>query len=364
MSAKRARVEGNARVAIAFDIDGVFKYGREWSKDGLRALQKVTDAKMPFVFVTNGGGGLTEAAYASSMASKIRGASSLPEQERTEVVIDASRMVLSYTPWQTMLAPGLKDAAVLLIGDPKEKVLEVAHKYGLKHAVHYSDYAVRHYKINPFRGAKEGGRSHTGLLLALPNGPANIKPGNVCANHRLFTPSCLSFAAVANTTVANAVMDAAVASEEKSEKPFEAILVMCDPYEWFEAIQIAVDVRAVRSERVRPAGKPSASDLTALRMRRSSARPRHYLWSLTHMHRRCHVTSQTLMCCGRPSIRFHVSARAPSKSLSKRSTWNVCGSSGSLKRLSMSALQLFVSGVSCPPRRPPLPIREPEPTTL
>jgi len=47
----------STRVAIAFDIDGVFKYGREWSADGLSSLQKATQAKIPYVFVTNGGGG-------------------------------------------------------------------------------------------------------------------------------------------------------------------------------------------------------------------------------------------------------------------------------------------------------------------
>ena len=70
MSATKRARDGKTRVAIAFDIDGVYKYGREWSADGLEALQKVTKAEMPFVFVTNGGGGLTEAAYASSMASE------------------------------------------------------------------------------------------------------------------------------------------------------------------------------------------------------------------------------------------------------------------------------------------------------
>jgi len=209
MKRSRSSDGDKVRTAIAFDIDGVFKYGREWSTDGLRALQKVTEANMPFVFVTNGGGGLTEAAYASSMSSKIRSASSLPESERTEVIIDESRMVLSYTPWQSMLAPQLADSAVLLIGDPKEKVLEVAHNYGLKYAVHYSDYAIRHDKINPFRAAKEGGRSHT---------------------------------AVANSTIANAVGAARSASEGASERPFEAIMVMCDPYEWYEAVQVGVDV--------------------------------------------------------------------------------------------------------------------------
>ena len=210
--AKRARTDaeaGEARVAIAFDIDGVFKYGREWSKDGLRALQKVTEAKMPFVFVTNGGGGLTEASYAESMSSKIRAASSLPEKERTDVIIDENRMVLSYTPWQSQLAPSLAEGAVLIIGDPKEKVLQVAHNYGIKYAVHYSDYAVKHYNINPFRGAREGGHSHT---------------------------------AVATTAVSNAEGAKRTACEGADELPFEAVLVMCDPYEWYEAVQVGVDV--------------------------------------------------------------------------------------------------------------------------
>ena len=61
----------STRTAIAFDIDGVFKYGREWSPDGLAALQKVSAAGMPFVFVTNGGGGLTEATYGTHLKDKV-----------------------------------------------------------------------------------------------------------------------------------------------------------------------------------------------------------------------------------------------------------------------------------------------------
>lgn len=209
MSSKRAR-DGHDRVAVAFDIDGVYKYGREWSSDGLEALQKVTKAGMPFVFVTNGGGGLTEAAYASSMAAKIISASSLPESRRTGVQIKPEQMVVSYTPWHTMLAPGLTDARVLLIGDPRDKVLEVARNYGLKHAVHYSDYAITHYNINPFRAAKDGGRSHT----AVANASSEVK------SPRGANPK----------------------EAADMEKPFEAVLVMCDPYEWYEACQVAVDV--------------------------------------------------------------------------------------------------------------------------
>ena len=157
--AKRGRETEYSRSCIAFDIDGVFKYGREWSKDGSKALEKVTKAGIPFVFVTNGGGGLTEEAYANSMTTKIAGAS----RTDTPVSIGPERMVLSYTPWKTMLAGNLADSRVLLIGDPREKVLEVAHKYGLQYATHYQDYAIKHDTINPFRAAKEGGTSHTAV---------------------------------------------------------------------------------------------------------------------------------------------------------------------------------------------------------
>ena len=74
------------------------------------------------VFVTNGGGGLTEASYGSSMTTKIAAASKIDAR----TVIGPERMVLSYTPWKTMLAPQLADQRVLLIGDPREKVLEAA----------------------------------------------------------------------------------------------------------------------------------------------------------------------------------------------------------------------------------------------
>jgi len=209
--AKRGREETNVRAAIAFDIDGVFKYGREWSKDGTSALQKVTDANMPFVFVTNGGGGLTEAAYAGSMTSKIAAASGAT----TPLVIGPERMVLSYTPWKTMLSPVLAEQRVLLIGDPREKVLEVAHNYGLKHATHYQDYAITNDTINPFRAAKDKGTSHTAVAVA--------------SGKQAFSGK------------------AAAASPSKGggkaqEVPFAAILVMCDPYEWYEAHQAAVDV--------------------------------------------------------------------------------------------------------------------------
>ena len=152
------------RAAIAFDIDGVFKYGRQWSDAGLRALKRVTDAKMPYVFVTNGGGGLTEQVYGSHLKEKVlaAGGGSSGDIE----LPTAERMVLSYTPWESQLVPELVDKRVLLVGDPAEKVKEVAATYGLKYAVHYSDYAKTHSTVNPFRVAREGGTSHTAVANA------------------------------------------------------------------------------------------------------------------------------------------------------------------------------------------------------
>ena len=198
---KRGRETEYSRSCIAFDIDGVFKYGREWSKDGSKALEKVTKAGMPFVFVTNGGGGLTETSYAASMTSKIAGAS----KADSPIVIGPERMVLSYTPWKTLLCEGLADSRVLLIGDPREKVLEVAHNYGLKHATHYQDYAIKNDTINPFRAAKAGGTSHTAVAVA--SGKETFS-----GKEKVGTPGRTASPAV--------------------EEPFAAILVMCDPYEW------------------------------------------------------------------------------------------------------------------------------------
>ena len=72
---------------------------------------------------------------AAGAASGASGGMALPSAEK---------MVLSYTPWHTLLAPELKDKRVLLVGDPREKTKAVAAGYGMKHVTHYTDYATEH----------------------------------------------------------------------------------------------------------------------------------------------------------------------------------------------------------------------------
>jgi len=199
--------DGKAFAAIAFDIDGVFKYGRHWSADGLKALQQCQKAGVPYVFVTNGGGGLTEATYAAQFKEKVTSVAEGADPAAPAPPINENCMLLSYSPWKENLAPKLKNKRVLLIGDPKEKVLNVAASYGLTRVTHYEDYATMHATINPFRQARKAGTSHT---------------------------------AVANS--ADASFNALSEKDLADDDPFCAILVMCDPYSWFEALQVCVDV--------------------------------------------------------------------------------------------------------------------------
>ena len=93
------------RAAIAFDIDGVFKYGRQWSGAGLTALRRASEAGIPYVFVTNGGGGLTEATYGEHLKEKVVAAGSAAGVTGDIELPSAARMVLSYTPWESSLVP-------------------------------------------------------------------------------------------------------------------------------------------------------------------------------------------------------------------------------------------------------------------
>lgn len=210
MSKRLKAGDGKNAVGIAFDIDGVFKYGREWSPDGLGALQRVAAANVPFVFVTNGGGGLTEERYAAGFANKVSGAGTDEAKSGpncADMGVNQEAMILSYSPWQTQLAPDLKNERVLLVGDPVEQVMSVAQQYGLTKAVHYAAYATTHPTLNPFRQAQQSGTSHT---------------------------------AVANTATPST--KTATTTDTDDGMPFRAILVMCDPWNWFEALQCCVDV--------------------------------------------------------------------------------------------------------------------------
>ena len=141
---------------ILFDIDGVFKHGGAWEPKGMAVLRRVQEAGVPYAFMTNGGGGRIEEEYAAEMSTKLTEAEAeaLPMVHggtaAGAVAVDAAHMVLSYSPWRLDLAE-LVDKPVLVVGDPAERVMDVARHYGFTKAMHISEYDARHPLMNPFK---------------------------------------------------------------------------------------------------------------------------------------------------------------------------------------------------------------------
>ena len=150
------------------------KHGGHWEAGGAELLRRLKRARVPFAFMTNGGGGKTELEYALDLEAKLlaavaaaadvgeetakRGGAADQDSDRDSLLPEPKEacMVLSYSPfksdpWLTRLrARG--DGAVLVVGDPYAKVMRVAtsEAYGFRNAVHVRDYARRYPTLNPF----------------------------------------------------------------------------------------------------------------------------------------------------------------------------------------------------------------------
>jgi len=136
--------------AIIFDIDGVFKHGGHWDPKGAEVLHKVAAAGMPYAFMTNGGGGRTEEQYAAELSAKLNAAGAGGGTGTDVVLVAASNMILSYSPWRQDLA-ALRNQPVLVVGDPAGPILAAANAYGWTKAMHISEYSARHPLMNPFK---------------------------------------------------------------------------------------------------------------------------------------------------------------------------------------------------------------------
>ncbi|GAB5360257.1 hypothetical protein AAMO2058_000612200 [Amorphochlora amoebiformis] len=184
---------GRRRVpAFVFDIDGVFKNGGKYAPYGAGVLRKLQTAKIPYVFMTNGGGGRTEEQYAIEMSKKIASFDSTASKPQKGVYAQEDQMVLSYSPFKTHLKH-LKNEHVLIVGCPR--AMNAAEEFGFKHTTSMRDYAKRHSTMNPFH---KGG----------------------CEK------------------------DDKVVSDEKEtwDEDFKAILVFTDPSDFFESLQIITDL--------------------------------------------------------------------------------------------------------------------------
>jgi HAD superfamily hydrolase (TIGR01456 family) len=107
-----------ARFGVALDIDGVLIRGSHLLPNTRRALEILFNARIPTVFITNGGG-LTEKQKADDLTKKI----GLP--------ISSQHLILSHTPFKQYI-PRYEESPVLIIGG--HECLKVANSYGFKNA--------------------------------------------------------------------------------------------------------------------------------------------------------------------------------------------------------------------------------------
>lgn len=100
---------------MVLDIDGVITRKPNLIPGSKGAVQRLRNACVPHIFMTNGGG-VTEAAKAAQLATWLEDDS-----------IDETRVLLSHTPFRA-LAERFRDERVLIVGGPQ--CLAVAEEYG------------------------------------------------------------------------------------------------------------------------------------------------------------------------------------------------------------------------------------------
>ena len=125
-----------ARIAFAFDIDGVLVRGKTLIPGARAALSLLLELGIPFIFLTNGGG-RTEEQHVELLANRL----SLP--------LYTEQFVQSHTPFHD-LVDLYRNKTVLAMGGHGQSVRELAQAYGFKHVVISSDLVHEFPHIHPF----------------------------------------------------------------------------------------------------------------------------------------------------------------------------------------------------------------------
>jgi HAD superfamily hydrolase (TIGR01456 family) len=193
-SSAAAAAPPSAPAGLVFDIDGVLRRGGATLPAARRALAALHGpggrARLPFAFLTNGGG-MLEADKAAQLAGWLG------------VPVAPTQVLLSHTPFRA-LAPRFADLPVLVAG--RGRVAEVAAAYGFRRAATTAQLAAAAPRAVPFRA------------------PA-------------------AAAAALSATQPPAAADPLLGSEAA---PFRAVFVFNDPpgEEWYSDLQLLVDVIA------------------------------------------------------------------------------------------------------------------------
>ncbi|KAE9378984.1 HAD-superfamily hydrolase [Stipitochalara longipes BDJ] len=116
----------NSKIAFAFDIDGVLIRSGIPLPGANAALEFLQQNRIPFIFLTNGGG-LVEKDHVALLGQRLSIAN-----------LSEHQFVQSHSPFQD-LVPSLKDKNILVLGGIGNRIREVAKAYGFKHVLTSSD---------------------------------------------------------------------------------------------------------------------------------------------------------------------------------------------------------------------------------
>jgi HAD superfamily hydrolase (TIGR01456 family) len=135
--AKRARVHTpGSDYGFSFDIDGVIHKSGELCPGAKEAMECLNDKKIPFIFLTNGGG-KNEEARAADMAEKLG------------IPVHADQFIQAHTPFKQHVSE-LADRAVLVLGGVGDGNREVAEFYGYNKVITNADLVTAHNGVFAF----------------------------------------------------------------------------------------------------------------------------------------------------------------------------------------------------------------------
>jgi len=119
--------------AVAFDVDGVLYRGSEPIKKAKQAIELLQEFRVPFIYLTNGGG-LTEEEKAQLLA------------KRLNVKVRPCQVQLSHTPLR-FLSKKHKEDLVLVVG--KHNAQQLAELYDFQNIVTSDEYHAQHPELFP-----------------------------------------------------------------------------------------------------------------------------------------------------------------------------------------------------------------------
>ncbi|KAI0024203.1 HAD-superfamily hydrolase [Xylariomycetidae sp. FL0641] len=127
------------KIAFAFDIDGVLVKGKEPLPTARKAIETLLARRIPFIFLTNGGG-LTEAAHADRVKQRLGLEGS---------ALGAAHFVQSHTPFHGLVET-YSQRPVLVLGGKGHQIRDLAGAYGFRRVITSSDLQARRDTTHPF----------------------------------------------------------------------------------------------------------------------------------------------------------------------------------------------------------------------